>query len=102
MAGIKMGTARTYLEMAVCRIAVLAATIDLPTTYPSESFMSIPVSSSFFLMKNAFRHPAVEQAIKLLNEFAMRSFGPLRPLVYPERAFLIYSATPIDEVTAIA
>jgi hypothetical protein len=98
--GMKMGIAKTYLEIAVYVTALLAHAFDFPWELPFSSTASIPFYNSVFLINHALREPAVEQAKKLLTEFIMINFEPFKFLVYPDKAFLIPKATVIDEATA--
>lgn len=100
--GIKIGMAKKNLEFAVYATALCAAAFDFPLWCPSSSRMSIPLSSSVFLIKCAFRYPAVAHAKKELTEFATISFEPVRFYVHPDRAFLIDRATTIEDPTATA
>ena len=100
--GMKIGMARKKREFAVYATALCAATLDFPRLWPSSSRMSIPLSNSVFLMKWAFMYPAVAQAKKELIELATIILDPVRFYVHPERAFLMVSATTMDEPTATA
>jgi hypothetical protein len=62
--------------------------------------MSTPFYNSEFLMNQAFKNPAVEQAKNDDIELYTINFAPPKFLVLPDKAFLIPRDTITEDVTA--
>lgn len=100
-AGIMSGAPKPILEIAVYPTANCAASLDFPTTLPSESLMSIPYLSSVCLISIVFKYPAPATPAKDVKELKSSKLAPLSLDDTPLNALLTVSASAIDAETAI-
>ena len=95
------GTGKMILLMAVCWIAFLPATLDLPySLVPSLLVTVIPSFNSFYLIRIRFAAPAEAPAKIAKKALANIKLGPFKGANCFANIFLVNNAIDIETATA--